>query len=70
VAEGFVPGGGLADDVDSFLLEQVAQSGPEEVMVVDEQNAWDCLLRRCHRLDRFGHLIPFLSRGLTGTASV
>jgi len=36
-------------------------------MVVDQQNAWNCLLRCCHRLDRFGHLIPFLCRGLTVT---
>ena len=29
----------LADDLDALLLEQVAQAGPEEVVVVDEQHA-------------------------------
>ena len=29
----------LADDVHALLLEQVAQAGPEEVVVVDEQDA-------------------------------
>jgi hypothetical protein len=29
-------------------------------MVVDQQNPWNRLLRCCCRLDRFGHLIPFL----------
>src|SRR3712207_8310782 len=31
--------GRLADDVDALLLEEVAQAGAEEVVVVDEQHA-------------------------------
>ena len=30
---------GLADHVDALLLEQVAETGPEQVVVVDEQHA-------------------------------
>jgi hypothetical protein len=37
--QGFRPARGLGDDVDALLLEQVAQAGAEEVVVVDEQDA-------------------------------
>jgi hypothetical protein len=39
VTQGFRPARGFADDVDSLLLEQVAQPRPEEVVVVDEEDA-------------------------------
>ena len=37
--ERLVAVGRLADDLDALLLEQVAQAGPEQVVVVDEQDA-------------------------------
>jgi hypothetical protein len=30
----------LADDVDALLLEQGTQAGAEQVVVVDQQDAW------------------------------
>ena len=38
-ADGLGSVGGLADDLDGLLLEQVAQPGPKQVMVVDQQDA-------------------------------
>jgi len=32
-------GGGLSDDAYAFVLQEVAQPTPEEIVVVDDQNA-------------------------------
>jgi hypothetical protein len=56
VVERFGAAGGLGDDVDALLLEQVAEARAEEVVVVDEQDAdrvravllnGCCVVQRC-----------------------
>jgi hypothetical protein len=37
-----IAGAGLARDLDATLLEQVAETGPEQVMIVHEQNVNTC----------------------------
>src|SRR5437868_2594061 len=64
VAERVVSGGRLADDVDALLLEEVAQTRAEKVVIVDQEHAWTGLLGRGRRLDRFGHIIPLPLQGL------
>jgi hypothetical protein len=56
VVERLGAAGGLGDDVDALLLEQVAKARPEEVVVVDEEDADGvrpvflnrcCVVQRC-----------------------
>jgi hypothetical protein len=47
--------GGFGDDIDSLLLEQVAQAVPEQVVVIDEEDANRVLagvLGRCDLVQR------------------
>jgi hypothetical protein len=55
VVERLGAAGGLGDDVDALLLEQVAQAGAEEIVVVDEEDAnrvRPCLLPGCCLVQR------------------
>ena len=53
-----MPSPGFADDLDALLLEEVAQAGPEEVVVVDEEHAERTFFDALGCLERLTHLFP------------
>ena len=70
MAECLVAGRGLADHVDSLLLQQVAQACSEEIVIVHEQHPRMGLLEGGRRLDRFGHAICPFPPGVAATESL
>ena len=49
---------GLADDLDALLLEEIAEPGPEEIVIVDEQHPQGPFFDALGCLERLAHLPP------------
>ena len=50
---------GFADDLDALLLEQVAEPGAEEIVIVDEQDPEGPFFYALGCLERLAHMPPW-----------